>query len=92
MELSGWAWGLAKAGSTWGREGVGRGRGCWRHPQQGVFLTSGFQLQFCVFLGTSSGAPSFLPLQPSLGTLYLEAVSPGGPLRAELGRPEVKLG
>lgn len=38
------------------------------------------------------GAPYFLSLQFSLGTLYLEAASPGAPLRAELGRPEEKPG
>ena len=74
--------------------GGGRARdgACCRQPQQGCFHTSVLQLQFCVFLGTGSGGPLLLPLQPSLGTLYLEVASPRGPLRAELGSPEVKLG
>lgn len=84
--------GLPKVEGAWRREGVGTGWSCCRHRQQGCFHTSGLQLQVCVFLGTSSGGPLLLPLQPSLGTLYLEAASPRGPLRAELGRPEVKLG
>lgn len=45
----------------------GRGRGCWRHPQWSVVHTSGLQLLFYVFLGTSSGPLTTCPSSPPLG-------------------------
>ena len=84
--------GLVKAPECEGRRVGGRGRECWSHPQLGTVPTSG-----AVAAGPSSPrkqlrVPYFSSLQSSFGTSYLEAASPGGPLRAALGRPEVKPG
>ena len=89
----GWpgSWGRLRYRELGGGRVWARGIACCRPHQQGCLHASGLQLKFCVFLGTGSGGPLLLPRQHSLGTLYLEAAPPWGPLRAELGRPEVKL-
>lgn len=84
--------GLARAQRCWGREAVGLGRrvleaspkGCVPPLQVAAAGVSSPQNQL--------GAPHFLSLQFSPGTLHLEAASPGAPLRVELERPEEKPG
>lgn len=97
---SGWEWGLgALAGCLWlakvrsareggcapGAQGAEATSPAWRFPHIWV-VAAGLTCP-----RKQLRAPCFLALQSSLGTLYLEAASPGGPLRSSLGRPEVKL-
>lgn len=105
MELSGsgsvWEWGLGALARCLGLAKVRSAReGRCRPGAQGAEATSPaghFPHLWVVAAGLTSPrkqlrAPYLLALQSSPGTLYLEAASPGGPLRAALGRPEVKPG
>ena len=60
---------------AWGWESVRTGQSLLQASLAGLPPRLGVAVQFCVFLGTGSGGPLLLPLQPSLGTLYLEAAS-----------------
>ena len=76
---------------TWGREGVGTGHSLLQASPAGLSPRLGVAVEVLRVPRNRLGGPLLLPRQHSLGTLYLEAASPWGPLRAELGRPEVKL-